>query len=158
MGLIFITAGIGKILFQELSLQSETLELFVFPDFLPSALSDAAYVWIPRLELVIGVLLVTGITARLMAGISLVMITGFIANNAWLLAGGRGAEPCECFGVAGNLTQESLTVVGALYTDVAMLVVALIIIFCYQRGFFDIHPWFSARGRVAEKKDWSRSG
>ena len=158
LGLIFLAAGAGKLLSQMLLLQAENLKLFIFPDFFPPALARAVYIWIPRIEIVVGVLLIFGIAARFMASISAVLVAGFITNNILLLTGGLGSVPCNCFGLAGRLAQEQLSVVGALYMDAAMLVLVLVVIFCYQRNFFSIRPWFLARGKSGKKKDWSGSG
>ena len=76
LGLIFVAAGTGKLL-----PQSENFEIFVFPDFFSPAMVSSVYVWIPRIELTIGVLLILGIAARFIASLSALMIAGFITNN-----------------------------------------------------------------------------
>ena len=40
-----------------------------------------------------------------------------------------------------------LSTVGALYLDVAMLVLAVIVLLWYQGRFFKLHPWFLKRGK-----------
>ena len=42
--------------------------------------------------------------------------------------------------------------------DGVMVFLVMVILFCYQRSFFNIYPWFIKRGKNAEKKDWSGSG
>lgn len=152
LGLIFIAAGLGKLL-----LQSEDFELYIFPDFLPPAFSYAIYVWIPRLELAIGVLLILGIAAKFVTSLASLLIAGFITSNSLLLKLGMGADPCGCFGIAENIAQEKLSVIGALYIDGVMVFLVMVILFCYQRSFFDIYPWFIKRGKI-EKEEKDRSG
>lgn len=135
LGLIFTAAGLGKLVYRP--------EAFVFaPDFLPPALIKAFLIWLPGVEIIIGVLLITGVAAKFVASFSLVLIAGFIANNSLLLKLGLGDEPCDCFGMAETLAQERLSVIGALYLDVVMLALVVVILFCYQRNFFNIYPWF----------------
>ena len=153
LGLIFIAAGTGKLL-----LQAENVELFIFPDFLPPAFAEAVYVWIPHIELAIGILLISGIAAKFVASLASLLIAGFITSNSLLLKLGMGAEPCGCFGAAERIAQERLSVIGALYLDGVMVALVMVILFCYQRSFFNIYPWFIKRGKNAEKKDRSGSG
>ncbi|MBA7611432.1 hypothetical protein ES703_18656 [subsurface metagenome] len=151
LGLIFVAAGLGKLAYRP--------EAFLFsPDFFPSALVKAFLIWLPGIEIIIGVLLIAGIAAKFVASFSLVLIAGFIANNSLLLKLGLEGEPCGCFGIAETLAQERLSVIGALYLDVVMVALVVVILFCYQRSFFNIYPWFLRRGKIAEKKDRSGSG
>ena len=151
LGLIFVAAGLGKALYRA--------EAFVFfPDFLPIAFAKSVFIWLPAIEVVVGLLLIFGIAAKLVATFSLVLIAGFIANNSLLLSLGLGDEPCGCFGIAETIAQARLSTIGSLYLDVVMLVLVLVLLFCYQRNFFNIYPWFLAGGKVAEKKDWPGSG
>jgi len=146
LGLIFATAGLGKLLHQ-----TEAYKLFFSPDFLTPALAKAVFIWLPRLELIIGLLLIIGVAAKLVTIFSSVLIAGFITNNVWLLAQGLGDKPCGCFGIAERIAQGRLSTLGSLYVDIAMLALVLIILFYYQSRFFNIYPWFLRRGRIAEK-------
>ncbi|HUV75522.1 MAG TPA: MauE/DoxX family redox-associated membrane protein [Dehalococcoidales bacterium] len=153
LGLIFVAAGTGKML-----LQSEVAELYIFPDFVPPAFIEAVYIWIPRVELIIGILLILGIAAKFVASLSSLLIAGFISNNSLLLKLGLGSNPCGCFGAAEGIAQERLSVIGALYLDGVMVFLVMVILFCYQRSFFNIYPWFIRRGKIAKEKDRSGSG
>ncbi len=144
LGLVFTAAGLGKLL-----LQTEALQFFIFNEYLSPALAKGIYIWLPRLEIVIGLLLISGVAARLGAAFSLALIAGFIINNVWLLSKGMGDEPCGCFGLTEIFTQTQLTTVGALYLDVVMLAFAIIIWLCYQSSFFDLKPWFLKRDKIA---------
>lgn len=138
LGIIFMAAGLGKLLHQP-----EPIELFIFSEYLTAAQTKNIYIWLPRLELLIGLLLVTGVAAKLVAALSLPLIAGFITNNSLLLI--QGHEHCpSCFGPL-----VILPTVDALCIDVGMLALALIILFCYQSNFFNIYPWFLRRSEIA---------
>ena len=100
LGLIFATAGLGKLLHQ-----AEAYKLFFFPDFLTLSLAKFVFIWFPRIELIIGLLLVVGMATKLVTVFSSVLIAGFITNNVWLLIQGLGDKPCGCFGVAERMAQ-----------------------------------------------------
>ena len=153
LGLIFIAAGAGKLL-----VQAENVELYIFPDFVPPAFSWAVNTWIPRIELAVGILLILGIAAKFVASLASLLIAGFITSNSLLLKLGLGSDPCGCFGAAERIAEQKLSVIGALYLDGVMVFLVMVILFCYQRGFFDIYPWFIKRGKNAEEKDRSGSG
>ncbi len=141
LGLIFLVAGLGKLLNP-----MDSSIIFVFPDFLPNAVDKFIYQWLPRIEILIGVLLITGIAARLVASLALALTVSMIANNSILLVQGLGDKPCGCFGEAERLAQLSLSVTGALYIDVVMLILGFMVLFFYQGRFFNINPWFLKRG------------
>ena len=141
LGLIFVAAGVGKMLHEP-----EAFRIFLplFPDLLsPIFVAKAVFIWLPRVELVIGLLLVLGIVAKLMATFASVLIVGFITENILLLI--QGHERCPaCFG-----PQLILRTSEALFIDIIMVILVLIIFFGYQRNFLDIRPWFLRRGRIA---------
>ena len=140
LGLIFVAAGVGKMLHEP-----EAFKIFFtpFPGFLSPIFTKAVFIWLPRVELVIGLLLVFGIVAKLAATVASVLIAGFITNNILLLI--QGHERCPaCFG-----PQLVLRTSEALFIDIAMVILVLIILSCYQRNFLDIRPWFLRRGRIA---------
>ena len=140
LGLIFVAAGLGKLL------QAEAFKIFFnpFPSALAPAFAEAVFVWLPSIELIVGLLLIIGVAAKLMAAFSSVLIAGFMANNSWLLSRGLRYEPCGCFG----WVEAKLSIVGALYLDIGMLALVLIILFCYQGDFFNSYPWFWRKGEI----------
>ena len=144
LGSVFVAAGLGKLL-----QPAEVFKIFFasYPAYLLGSLAPAffkaIFVWLPRIELIVGFLLIMGITVKLMAAFSAVLIAAFIANNSWLLSQGLGYEPCSgCFGMLERITQARLSTVGALYLDIGMLVFVLIILFCYPGNFLTTRPWF----------------
>ena len=156
LGLIFVTAGLGK-----LPYHGEFLALILSKSFL--TLSQAVIVvhWLPWVELVLGLLLITGIATKLMASLSAVLIIAFIANNSWMISLGLGGEPCGCFGNVEHLALAQLSNMEALYLDIGMLALTVIILLCYPGNFITIRPLFLAilgRGKIAGKKDWVGTG
>ena len=145
LGLIFLTAGLGKLL-----QQTETFMIFYTSamSFLPPALTDSAPIWLPAIELLIGLLLILGVVARLVAACSSALIAIFIINNSWLLSQGLGYEPCECFGILERILQGTLSTTGALYLDIIMLALAFVTIFCYPGKFLTVRPWFMRKGKI----------
>jgi len=99
-------------------------------------------IWLPRIELIVGLLLIIGVAARLVAAFSTLLIIGFIYSNSWLLAHGLGLEPCDCFGFNEALMQVELTVRSSLYIDAGMLALVLLILFYYPGKFIQFHPWY----------------
>jgi len=140
LGLIFVASGLGKLLSQA---ESFTTIFNPFPDFLAPVFAKAVFSWLPYIEVIIGLLLIVGIAAKLMTIFSSVLIAGYITNNAYLISRGLGYKPCECLGIMKRIIQVELSTTGALYLDIGMLVLVLIILFCYRGNFLNIHPWFS---------------
>ena len=141
LGLIFLVAGMGKLL------QAEALQAYFltpFAEFLPPAFYKAVFLGLPLVELIVGLLLIIGIAVKLMAIFSLGLIGGFIINNGLLLWRGLGHKPCACFGAETPLR---LLIVDSLRLDTVMLALVLIILFCDQSNFFNVYPRFLARKR-----------
>lgn len=142
LGLIFIVAGVGKLL-----QQPEAVRIFFIPlpDFLPATLTKAVFNWLPYIELTVGLLLIIGVAPKLVATFSSVLIAGFIAHNSLLIGRGLGSEPCDCFGKLKIVPYTELSILGSLYLDIVMLALVLIILFWHQSNFFNIYPWFLVR-------------
>ena len=140
LGLVFLAAGLGKTFSQ-----TSSFVIFVFPEFLPTALDEFIFRWLPTIEILIGVLLITGVIARLVACFALPLTVGLIVNNSILLIQGLGDKPCNCFGEAERWVQLRVSIAGALYIDVVMLILGVIILFYYRGKFVNILPWFLRR-------------
>ena len=147
LGLIFVAAGLGKLL-----QHAEVFRIYFasYPSYLLDLLSpaffEAIFVWLPPIELTIGLLLIIGIEAKLMAVFSSVLVAGFMANNSWLISQGLKYESCGCFGIIEKLTQARLSTVSALYIDIGMLALVVIILLYYPGNFITVRPWFLERG------------
>ncbi|UCG09852.1 MAG: DoxX family protein [Dehalococcoidia bacterium] len=148
LGLVFLLAGAGK-LFNEY----DVFFIFFTPfaDFvLPFA--PLIYLWLPVIEIAVGLLLISGILARPAAVLAVGLIAIFIANNSWLIAHGFGAEPCGCFGVLEELARVRMLTIGALVLDVVMLLLALATLFLAPVSFFNINTWFWAEKRPVDEE------
>ena len=141
LGLIFLVAGLGKLLSH-----TDSFVIFVFPDFLPTAVDKFIFRWLPKVEIIIGLLLITGIAARLVGSLSLALTVSLIVNNSILLGQGFGDKPCGCFGMAERWVQYRLSVFGALYVDIIMLILGFLAVFFYRGKFINVRPWFLGRG------------
>jgi len=145
LGVIFVVAGFGK-----LFAPSEGFERVFnpFPSFITPAVTDTLFSLLPYLEIIIGLLLIIGVVPRLAGAVSILLIAGFITNNAWLLSQGRGYEPCSCFGVLDRILGFRMATTHSLYLDIFMMVLALITIFGLQGRFFNVRPRFLRRKDV----------
>jgi len=52
-------------------------------------------------------------------------------------------------GIMERIIHVELSTTGALYLDIGMLALVLIILFCYRGNFLNIHPWFLGRSKIA---------
>ena len=137
LGLIFIISGAGKLLHQSDFLDTLLTHSILFPE-----LALWVTYLLPWVECVIGVLLVIGISARLLASLSAVLIAAFITNNGWLIAKGLAYKPCGCFGIFEKLFLDELSSLESLYLDIVMLALVVLIISCYPSRFLTVRPWF----------------
>jgi uncharacterized membrane protein YphA (DoxX/SURF4 family) len=145
LGMIFLVSGMGKLL-----LQGELFETY-FPGFLDFLSLDQVrllFYGLPYVEIAIGALLIAGFATKLIAALTALLITGFIASNVWFINNGMGFEPCGCLGIFDRLFQSKLSTQQSLYLDIAMLALVLITLLCYQRNFTDIYPWFLKKGKA----------
>ena len=145
LGLIFIVSGLGK-----LPYQGEFLATILPRSFLTPLLAHLVSRWLPAIEVALGSLLIIGIAAKIMTSFSALLIVGFIAHNSWGIYQGLGYEPCGCLGILDRFLQGKFSTINALYMDIGMLALVLIILLCYPGKFFAIHPWFLRRGKIAE--------
>ncbi|MFH1382483.1 MAG: MauE/DoxX family redox-associated membrane protein [Chloroflexota bacterium] len=144
LGLVFVTSGIGKLLGQ-----SAFLLNVASLAFLPRLFVDVVTRWLPWGELVLGVLLLTGVVIQLTGLLSAILAGALIFHNAWMIGVGLGYQPCGCLGIFERIFQGKLSSAGALYVDIALLVLALAIYFASSGKFLDWRPWFMRRPRPA---------
>ena len=149
LGLIFGAAGLSKLLHP-----AEAFKIFFnpfspFPSLFTPDMARMVVIWLPRIELIIGLLLISGVATKLVATFSSVLIIGFIAANSWLISHGLGFEPCDCFGGEEIIAQAELTVRGSLYMDIGMLALVLATLFGYPGKFLLTRPWY-LRAKVVD--------
>ena len=149
IGLTLIFAGGGKLAnLGQIPGQTEFLDRFI-PDFLmtPEFARFIGLVFIPWIlpafEVVLGLLLVIGIWPRVMAILVLPMVLGFMANNSYMISQGLAQYPeCECFGIWEQLFG-GLTPIQSMYYDVALFILAIIIIIVHPGSFFAHQGWIN---------------
>jgi len=145
LGMIFFTAGLGKLL-----VETELFETYylAFLDFLTLDQVRLLFYGLPYVELAIGLLLIVGFATKLIAALTSLLIAGFITSNVWFITHGMGFEPCGCLGIFDRLFQNKLSTQQSLYIDIAMLALILITLLYYQRSFTSFLPWFLKKGEI----------
>ena len=138
LGAIFVIAGAGKI--------PQQTETYVIIFGLPKStfeplLANYIDLWLPRVELGLGILLVLGIAAKPGAVLAAAFSVAFVVNNGIaVFMGWGGGCPCGCFGAIPILGQ--MTITQALWIDIGMLALGLVILFFYPKGWLTLRPWF----------------
>ncbi|MFA5079098.1 MAG: MauE/DoxX family redox-associated membrane protein [Dehalococcoidia bacterium] len=149
VGLTLIFAGGGKLAnLGQIPGQTEFLDRII-PDFLltPEFARFIGLVFIPWIlpagEVLLGLLLVIGIWPRLMAILVLPLVLGFMANNSYMISQGLEEYPqCECFGIWEQWFG-GLTPIQSMYYDVALFILAVIIIIVHPGSFFSHQVWMN---------------
>ncbi len=144
LGLIFVIAGLGKLLNQ-----ADFLTVIRADTFLTPTLAQVVAYVLPWIEIALGVFLILGISAKLAAIFSSVLIATFIANNSWLIAHGLAYKPCGCFGPFEKVLLGELSTMESLFLDIGMLVLVSIILYC-PGHFLTTRPWFLRIGKRAD--------
>jgi uncharacterized membrane protein YphA (DoxX/SURF4 family) len=137
LGLVFLSAAIGKLLDISAFIFS-VKSLILYPYFLQSLITNL----LPWAEIILGLLLITGIAPRPVSILSGALVIGFIFQNSWLILHGFSNEPCTCLGVIQVIIQGKLSTMNALYIDIGMVILCLIIYFVFQGEFLEWRPWF----------------
>jgi uncharacterized membrane protein YphA (DoxX/SURF4 family) len=144
LGLIFLIAGLGKLPVQT---DAYTILLILPRSSVLLFLSDYVHIVFPVMEIVLGLLLLLGIAARVMALGSAMLVGAFIFNNLWLMGKGLAQESCHCFGGSLNWLLGVVSVKDALYIDGAMLALVFLILAQYPAKWLTLRPWFIASQR-----------
>lgn len=139
LGLIFLVAGFGKLPVQT---DAYTILLILRKEPIFLWLSDYVHIIVPVLEITIGLLLVSGVVARLTSLASAGLVGVFIFNNLWLIQTGVDRDSCHCFGDAITRLLGGISNWGAIYIDFAMLGLILLILIFYPGRWLSLRPWF----------------
>ncbi len=137
LGIVFITSGVGKLLGQSaffLSMSSSAVLPLVFATIIAA--------WLPWVELILGVSLIVGVLSRFAALLSSVLAIDLIIYNTWMISHGLAYEPCGCLGIFERLLRGSLSSMNALYVDIGLLTLALVIYFFYPAKLLNVQPRF----------------
>ncbi|WP_410820136.1 MauE/DoxX family redox-associated membrane protein [Micromonospora sp. 050-3] len=94
---VWLLAGATKI--GDLAASGRTVNAY---RILPYEAATAFGAMLPFIELALGMLLLLGLGTRLAAGISAVLLIGFVVGIAWVWAHGYRID-CGCFGGGGEL-------------------------------------------------------
>ena len=146
LGLTLLVSGSGK-----LPGQTEFIDVLLASFWTPTLAYIIGYC-LPWLEIIFGVLLLLGIFSRITAALCLPLIAGFIVSNSWALSQGIEQFPqCgHCFGV-WETWLGTITPLQALYMDIVLFCLALVILLFHTAGFLSFRPWFiKQKGRITE--------
>jgi len=148
LGLTLLVSGSGK-----LPGQTEFIDILLQSFWTPPIAFFTGYC-LPWVEIILGVLLLVGSLPRISAGLSLPLIAGFMANNSWALSQGVEQFP-EC-GYCFGIWEEwfiAISPLQALYIDIVLLCLALIVLLFHPSGFLSFRPWFIKHkgGRIYDK-------
>ena len=106
---------------------------------LPTSLAIAYGNILPPLEIVLGILLISGIYLRYSALVSTLLVLSFTISKVSALVRGLNIDVCPCFGPA-----VPLLLVNSLAIDFVMLVLEIPLLI-YRNEFFSVRSWLSAK-------------
>lgn len=137
IGTILVISGIGKIPGQTEFAWALT-KTFWTPD-----LANFISQFLPWSELCLGIMLLLGTCAKIAAIMVIPLTICFTLNNVWALNHhiSKFTTCSSCFGIWENYIGH-LTPLGALSIDLLLMVLALTVIFCSSRRYFELRPWF----------------
>ena len=145
LGLIFISAGVGKALGQTAFLLNQA-------GTMPLWLREFAEHSLPWLELAAGLALIAGILTAPAALIAIALSAMFMVYNIVMIGQGHAFEPCSCFGAFEVVFRGKLSSTVALYVDIGLLALGLVVYFLYKGKFFNLRPWYCRVSRTAAEK------
>ena len=139
-GVVLLMAGIGKVWGGTVAGETEFFDV-IFRFGWGPAMSDFVFTWLPWAEIVLALMLLTKTLPRVAAVLTLPMIAGFMASNAYAISQGVAEFPqCGyCFGVLEKFLG-SPTPTMSLSIDIAMFVAGLVVIFVHPAPFFSLRP------------------
>jgi len=142
LGLTLLASGSGKV-----PGQTEFIDALLQSFWTPAMAYLIGYC-LPWVEIVLGVLLLLGVLPRIVAALCLPLTIGFIASNSWALSHGVKQFPsCDyCFGKWEELLGV-MSPLQALFFDIVLFCLALVILLFHPSGFLDFRPWFIKRRR-----------
>ena len=137
VGLTLLVSGSGK-----LPGQTEFIDVLLRSFWIPPVAYFIGYC-LPWVEIILGVLLLVGSLPRIAAGLCLPLIGGFMANNSWALSQGIEQFPeCSyCFGIWEEWLG-AISPLQALYLDIILFCLALIVLLFHPGDFLSFRPWF----------------
>ena len=140
LGMLFIVAGVAKILYQ-----SNSFATAPFLETIPGAIWF--YAALPYIEIAIGLLLVAGLLVKYATASAGILVAIFAASSVYLVSIGQGSDLCGCFGMAGNLNFK-----GALIIDSVMALMVTALLLCQKGGWHNFTPWFLDEVKIEVKQ------
>ena len=165
IGIVFLISGTGKV-FGYGEIPGQTVEFvgMILPDILltPFTAKLIYHVFIPYVlpwaELVMGIMLLIGFVPRLIAVLVLPLSLALMANNIYAISEGYAKYPsCECFGIWEELFG-GLTPAQSLGIDIAIFVLALVVIIVAPQKFLQSRRWLANLGRKGPEPAESSEG
>lgn len=103
----------------------------------------AAYVGylLPILEVMVGVLLITGLFTRTAAVIGVILMAAFVFGIAWAWAKGLSID-CGCFGGGGSIAPEDTTYSWDIARDAGLALAGVWLVVRPQTALSADHRWF----------------
>jgi uncharacterized membrane protein YphA (DoxX/SURF4 family) len=123
IGAVFIYASIDKIIHPD-----RFAEIIMDFEIVPWNIINISAIWLPWLELVVGLLVILGIWVRPCAFLLSILCILFIAGLSFVLAQGRAVH-CGCFSTSSSgdvrtwlsLWEEGLLLVGCIWLWIAYI-------------------------------------
>lgn len=139
-GVVLLMAGIGKVWGGQVAGETEFFDVIFRFGWGPTMSSLVSAV-LPWAEVVLALMLLTRVLPRVAAVLTLPMIAGFMASNAYAISQGVDKYPqCGyCFGVLEKFLG-SPTPTMSLSIDIAMFAAGLVVIFAHPAPFFNLRP------------------
>jgi uncharacterized membrane protein YphA (DoxX/SURF4 family) len=161
VGLIMFIAGTGKFSFGEVP--GQTIEFI--GHILPGALLSPGLVFflydifipyiLPCAEMAIGLALIVGLWPRFVSIFSIVLSLAFMANNIYAISlGMEKYSSCDCFGIWEEIFG-GLTPVQSLGVDIAMIVLAVLIIIFHPGSIMSSRKLIARLGKKSDKTETS---
>lgn len=153
IGLTFLVSGTGKI-FASGAVPAQVVDFISnsIPDIFitPATVHFLYEVFIPRIvpwaEFIFGVCLLIGFLPRLMAILTIPLLSAFLGTNLWSMIQGGYTTCASCFGIWERFFG-SLTPVQSLIYDLALFVFVTLIIVFHPGGFFTSRQWLANLGK-----------
>jgi putative oxidoreductase len=139
LGLVLLVSGAGK-----LPGQAEFADVLLGSFWTPTVAKLISHV-LPWVEVLLGAFLIMGVFPRLAAVLTLPILAGFMANNAWAISQGMEKFPdCGCFGILEEIFG-SLSPMQALGMDIVLVLFAVTVIVLHPAPFLSFQSWFRKR-------------
>lgn len=119
-------------------------------EVLPTSLVGPVATALPLVEIVLGLLLLTGLLTRFAGAVSLLLVLVLIAAIAQAWARGLAID-CGCFGGGGRVSQGQTTYLLEIFRDLGFLVLAVWLTI-RPRSFVSLDRWLGAADKARTRE------